>query len=565
VGYAAQAGNVQLPAGHYSVTLDGNQAVFTAAGSGNTYNVPARLEKSTQRYDRTAVEGKIQGNIEVIDAIDLGGTADRLEFDVPSSRPTATAATPATLVRLTVVAADAKGQPVLDLSAADLRILDNGKPQTIASFRRREALQASFAPLGPRQFSNRSSGDIPHATVVLFDLMNMRFEDRGYVITQLVHALQQFESGDNLYLYLLTVNGRLYPVHGLPASAGDTAAKDAAWPRDVQAKLMEAMQDTSAQRPMDLNNYYPMALWRTTFEALSMVAARLAAVPGRKNIVWLTHGLPISLSADRTRTGESVDFSPYVHQLSNTLDHADVSIYAVQQSPPGSINSPGSPISGMGSEETLDDFANLTGGHAYGNNDIVGAIRQAVQDVKQQSYLISYAPPRDNWDGTYHYISITCTRPGVRLQARQGYFAFADAAASAKQAQEAIDTAILSPFDAAEIGLRATVTPLPGDKPVLRLAVRIDLADVQLTETGDVYTCQLAARVVEYQDDGTNLQTKPSSLDLRLTREQRDAAMKEGYAWVADVEVSSHVQKIRAIVFDSGSTAIGSLSVPVNK
>jgi len=556
---------VQLPAGRYSVTLDGNQAVFTAASSGNTYNVPARIEKSTQRYDRTAVEGKIQGNIEVIDAIDLGGTADRLEFDVPSSRPTATAATPATLVRLTVVAADAKGQPVLDLSAADLRILDNGKPQTIASFRRREALQASFAPLGPRQFSNRSSGDIPHATVVLFDLMNMRFEDRGYVITQLVHALQQFESGDNLYLYLLTVNGRLYPVHGLPASAGDTAAKDAAWPRDVQAKLMEAMQDTSAQRPMDLNNYYPMALWRTTFEALSMVAARLAAVPGRKNIVWLTHGLPISLSADRTRTGESVDFSPYVHQLSNTLDHADVSIYAVQQSPPGSINSPGSPISGMGSEETLDDFANLTGGHAYGNNDIVGAIRQAVQDVKQQSYLISYAPPRDNWDGTYHYISITCTRPGVRLQARQGYFAFADAAASAKQAQEAIDTAILSPFDAAEIGLRATVTPLPGDKPVLRLAVRIDLADVQLTETGDVYTCQLAARVVEYQDDGTNLQTKPSSLDLRLTREQRDAAMKEGYAWVADVEVSSHVQKIRAIVFDSGSTAIGSLSVPVNK
>jgi len=472
---------------------------------------------------------------------------------------------PAAQVHLNVVAADAKGQSVMDLSAADFRIVDNGKPQTIASFRRREALQASFAPLGPRQFSNRSSGDIPHATVVLFDLMNMRFEDRGYVITQLVHALQQFESGDNLYLYLLTVNGRLYPVHGLPASAGDTAAKDAAWPRDVQAKLMEAMQDTSAQRPMDLNNYYPMALWRTTFEALSMVAARLAAVPGRKNIVWLTHGLPISLSADRTRTGESVDFSPYVHQLSNTLDHADVSIYAVQQSPPGSINSPGSPISGMGSEETLDDFANLTGGHAYGNNDIVGAIRQAVQDVKQQSYLISYAPPRDNWDGTYHYISITCTRPGVRLQARQGYFAFADAAASAKQAQEAIDTAILSPFDAAEIGLRATVTPLPGDKPVLRLAVRIDLADVQLTETGDVYTCQLAARVVEYQDDGTNLQTKPSSLDLRLTREQRDAAMKEGYAWVADVEVSSHVQKIRAIVFDSGSTAIGSLSVPVNK
>ena len=52
---------------------------------------------------------------------------------------------------------------------------------------------------------------------------------------------------------------------------------------------------------------------------------------------------------------------------------------------------------------------------------------------------------------------------------------------------------------------------------------------------------------------------------LRLTREQRDAAMNDGYSVTEDLAVSSHVEQIRAIVFDIGSAAIGSLSVPVRK
>jgi VWFA-related protein len=492
---------------------------------------------------------------------------------------------PANLVSLNVVALDAKGQSVTDLSTADFRIWDNGKPQTIASFRRRESRPSPLAPLGPRQYSNRSPAAIHHATVILFDLMNMQFQDRGYVFNQLFHSLQEFESTENLYLYLITVNGRLYPVHGLPGNE-DTAAKDADGGRDIPSKLNQAMQATFGQRPFDLYNDIDARV-RTTFATLSMVAARLAAVPGRKNIVWLTHGVPISLSPNRTLTGEWVDYSPFVQQLSNTLDHADVSIYAVQESPPGSINNAApdmgrsaggssgrgglagggddpSPFAGMGSEETLNDFAKLTGGRAYQNNDIVGAIKQAMHDVKE-SYLITYAPPWENWDGKFHKIRITCARKGVRLQARQGYFAFADQASMGKEAQDAIEAAIQSPLDAAEIGLRATAARLPGEAPVLRLAVRIDLADVRLTQTGEVYTGQLSARFIEYQDDGTMRQTKPASLNLRLSREERDTAMKEGYAVAEDLAISPQVQRIRVIVFDNGSTEIGSLSIPLGK
>ena len=208
-----------------------------------------------------------------------------------------------------------------------------------------------------------------------------------------------------LPIYLITTNGSLYPVHGLPGSEGETAEKDDLWTRNIQATLTEAMKVTLAHRPTDLAVDIDARI-RTTFATLSVVAARLAAVPGRKNIVWLTHGIPISLSPDRTMDGTTVDYTPYVRQLSNTLDRADVSIYAVQQSPPGSSANPDAGTSraansgrgaagddptafnGLGSEQTLDDFARLTGGRAYQNNDIEGAIKQAINDAKQ-SYLIS--------------------------------------------------------------------------------------------------------------------------------------------------------------------------------
>ncbi|SPF35000.1 hypothetical protein SBA4_1600021 [Candidatus Sulfopaludibacter sp. SbA4] len=218
----------------------------------------------------------------------------------------------------------------------------------------------------------------------------------------------------------------------------------------------------------------------------------------------------------------------------------------------------------MGSEETLDEFANLTGGRAYRNNDIAGAIKQAINDVKQ-SYVLTYAPPPGNWDGKYHKVRITCTRKGVRVQARQGYLAVAEKAASGKQADDAIEAAMLSSLDAAEIGLRGTATPLPGDPPALRVVVRIDLGDVRLTPDGDAFTGQLETRFIEYLDDGSMRQTKPASLNLHLTREQRDAAMNDGYSVTEDLAVSSHLEQIRAIVFDIGSAAIGSLSVPLRK
>src|SRR5664279_5097210 len=83
---------------------------------------------------------------------------------------------PGPLVHLNVIAIDGS-EPVGDLGADDLKIMDQGKPETLA-FYRRNNVPFPGAPLGPNQYSNRPGGVLPHSTAILFDLLNENQADR---------------------------------------------------------------------------------------------------------------------------------------------------------------------------------------------------------------------------------------------------------------------------------------------------------------------------------------------------------------------------------------------------
>ena len=76
------------------------------------------------------------------------------------------------MVELNVVAVDAKGQPVTDLTRDELRITDSNKPQTITFFHHRDDALSSPTALGPDEVSNRGRENVPRATMILFDLLN---------------------------------------------------------------------------------------------------------------------------------------------------------------------------------------------------------------------------------------------------------------------------------------------------------------------------------------------------------------------------------------------------------
>jgi VWFA-related protein len=466
------------------------------------------------------------------------------------------------LVDLNVVALDAHGQPVLDLTRDEFRITDSGKPQTIAFFRHRDGPLGPSPVLAPGEVSNRSGTNLPRATLILFDLLNERMGTRGYTAYQLVHYLGSLESSDYLYLYCLTMDGRLFPIHGLPSPEEEPApAGGVPWTRQIKPLLDGALRAVTQVRPID--DFDPTYRVLMTYNALNAAAVQLSSVPGRKSIVWLSDAVPIELGPNRSDTGDMVDFTPLLRQMSEAFDRAKVAIYPVRQVMLGSPDAMGGPgATGMGSLDTLNQFAELTGGRTDGGKDVAIAVRQATTDMRI-SYQIGYYPPAGNWDDKFHKLRIVCTRKGVRIQAKSGYYAWVEPRGA--RSEQAIGSLVSTTFDGAEIVIRATLSPAPKSARTLRLDAHINAHDVVLVREGSDYRGELRLAVVGYSDGFQPNIGPVIPLDLHLSPKDYETVSEQGIEFAQDIDMAltKEIRTVRLIVFDRGSNAVGSVTIPL--
>jgi VWFA-related protein len=298
-------------------------------------------------------------------------------------------------VTLNIAAFDSRGWPVDDLNSGDFQITDEGKPQTIVSFRRNDDAPA---------LKGEASNPIERpALVILFDLLNANFTSQAYATEQIVHALEHLESSDGVYLYLLTRTGSLSALHALPAAEGNVSSSKNPWVREIRQRLQTAIKDAYGVRPQDERSTSIRV--KTTYLVLDDLATKMAHLPGRKNIVWITQGVPLNVTLPGN---QHFDYLPTLERWATKLDQSDISLHSVDQgSEPG-----------LRSRDTLEKFATLTGGKIY--VDIEKAISEVV-DASRHGYLVEFAAPAA--DGKYHKIRVSCSRKGIRVQARQGYYA----------------------------------------------------------------------------------------------------------------------------------------------
>ena len=74
-------GTAQLPAGEYSLKVNGSNVVFTNVDSNKSVTTPVKIENVDKKYGTTSVETTQQGNATRIDDIQLGGSTTKLEFN----------------------------------------------------------------------------------------------------------------------------------------------------------------------------------------------------------------------------------------------------------------------------------------------------------------------------------------------------------------------------------------------------------------------------------------------------------------------------------------------------
>jgi hypothetical protein len=223
-------------------------------------------------------------------------------------------------------------------------------------------------------------------------------------------------------------------------------------------------------------------------------------------------------------------------------------------------NVDGADSNGMNSIDTLNQFAQMTGGRADTGKDIGRSVRQAVNDMRT-SYEIGYYPQQENWDGKFHKLAVTCTRKGVRIQTKTGYYAWRDDPGA--KSEQAIGSAMSTAFDAAEIGLRAKLSPDPKGGSTVRLDAHIDAHDVALVHEGDQYKAQLRLAIVGYVPGVQPQPGPPIPLDLHFSAQDRETALQQGIGFVRSVALPAEVGTVRLIVFDRGSNAIGAVTMPV--
>jgi VWFA-related protein len=381
-----------------------------------------------------------------------------------------------TVVDVTVT--DAHGNPVHGLQQSDFTVKEDGKPQPIHSFAEYGAAPPDdgqpFAPaLPPHTFTNTPPPSESSAlNVLLLDGLNTAPPDGSdgleiaqsfTVQTHVKHDAQKFLStitpGTRVAIFGLSRNLRI-----LQGISTDPALLAAA------VNTMDTNMDGRAHSPaewcmqQDTRN-------NATLEALQQIAAALAAIKGKKNLIWFSAGFP-------TITDPNVNQQPNCggHGLHGVADQtsgllktyallnaAQVAVFPIGARTPGldipnpvgpGIIDPTSPtyMPAVALEQlSFETMAEATGGAAYYNsNDLADLVSQAV-DRGASYYTLSYIPPSQKYDNGHHSIKIalnlTPDRPGLHLTYRQSY--------------DAVDPATIRP---------AHVLTLAADNPVTAAA-----------------------------------------------------------------------------------------------
>ena len=200
------------------------------------------------------------------------------------------------LVLVDVVVTDKKGNYIPDLTEKDFRVWEDDQEQKVTSFSSEVA---------------GTTGDSQKRHLVLFfDDDSMQPADQGRARAaagQFVEA----HSGPSEYIAVIDYAGTMRVTQNF---TNDSARLKKA----VGTSKMSTGEPTSASLGSPAFNSFASYSDRNSLLALRSVARSMASIPGRKTLIWLTSGFPLTPGMEAEMTA-----------VINTCNKANVAVYAV--------------------------------------------------------------------------------------------------------------------------------------------------------------------------------------------------------------------------------------------
>ena len=310
---------------------------------------------------------------------------------LPSSAPTA-ANESGSVVRVTAIVTDQRGQQLRNLKASDFEVVVDGQPQAV------DGVEYAATGSAPRTFvflldefhtAAEDSGAIRDA-LQRFVNARLRPTDRTVVFKPLdsLSSIKATASRDELQRAISTFEGR----------KGDYAPRTV-FERNYMAQAPPAVQSARAQ------------IVTSALRAIATALPQIAS--GQAAIVLISDGF------GRSRTGRDLPAS--LQSVVRVVNRADAPVFAFT---PSLLR----PAEGDGAPPPDPAFVALrtltaeTGGQVFaGPSELEPGFERMMRDLESH-YVVSYKPGHGN-DGRFHAVQVAVKRQDAQVRARTGYVA----------------------------------------------------------------------------------------------------------------------------------------------
>ena len=541
----------------------------------------------------------------------------------PSAAPPADAAAPrfpaeVEQVTVDVVVTDKKGVPATGLTPEDFQILEDDKPQKIASFDAVEvpAAASSTTPPRPRISTNISSEvRTGRSFVVVFDDIHLtpgqalrakravseflrtgvREGDRVSLVATAGGAwwTTRMEAGrDELIAMLKRLDGR-----HIPDSAPDRMSDYEAMrihvyhDQQVEAVVARRFETFGASNRGTANKdagqfgdgdpmvrgraseiyYQSVSRNRITLQVLQRVLLSLAANKGRKSVILVSEGFIYDPNLDEFKGAlmASRRSNAAIYFLDTKGLEGAMPYSSAEFGPNIDTQDLGAAfLDQMQEAEGAESLAADSGGFIVKNtNDLARGITR-IADESRSYYLIGYNPAGARRDGRFRKIQVKLVaRKGLQVRARKGYYAPLDdasrpAAKPAGGADPAVQAALDSPYDEKEIPLR-TISYVFNEtllgKASTLVATEIDLRPFAFAEQDGRFVDTVDFLLVVAHRESGEFFRYDQKVEMRLQGETRAKLARSWFPIVRDFELAPGGYQAKIVVRDKNSGRIGTV------
>ena len=531
------------------------------------------------------------------------------------------------LVQTDVVVADKNDQIISDLKLSDFEVFDNGKKQDIQFMEfisvdepGRSEGSANIARIAPgidtAVPTDPTAADLRRVIGFVVDDVTIPSEDMSRVRTMLLDFVDNKMRNGDLVAIVRTVGGRglleqfttdrqilrravndlgvrSIPPHlaftgdepgrisSVPAPFGDTTASDT---------VTSTPNTGEFEGPSEGTNQIPRAMLGLTVS--NQVVNSLKQIPGRKNLVLLSGGLPLF---DETRAGGIIgDVSLLFDKLTdnaarsgvviNTMDVRGLkttgAVAAFRDTPAKSALGGGTfagadenPNFGRGMDTarlgdrslteqlTLRILASKSGGVAVVNTNNFAEGLDKVLKRSRGYYRLAYRPS-EKFDNKFHKLEVKVRRSGVQVYSGEGYVARQDHGSASATKEDQIIKAAASPLARRDLDVAAELQYLFSNTKPAELTVNafINARKLDFKKVGDRYHASIDVVGFLLDQVGKMRGGISQTVNADLTEEDYRRALASGLSYTANTQLPPGYYQVRLVVRETESGKMGTVS-----